>query len=193
MDTAAGEGLRRRRTGGRAGHERHLLPQQRPWAQPRMRYAPDRGRSPPTSSSRSTSRRCASCPRSGWTSSTPMRARCCKAAGAETDARYAARPVRPGHGHRDDQDGAVVVHAARPEPRARPPARRRLGGVRDGRQPAERRGPRPRPAHRQPRGLPEPAAAGPAAQRRPLPVRATRSSRSTSTTGCATCTRRTTP
>ncbi len=40
MDTAAGEGLRRRRTGGRAGHERHLLPQQRPWAQPRMRYAP---------------------------------------------------------------------------------------------------------------------------------------------------------
>ncbi len=40
MDTAAGEGLRRRRTGGRAGHERHLLPQQRPWAQPRMHYAP---------------------------------------------------------------------------------------------------------------------------------------------------------
>ena len=40
MDTAAGEGLRRRRTGGRAGHERHLLPQQRPWSQPRMRYAP---------------------------------------------------------------------------------------------------------------------------------------------------------
>jgi trimethylamine---corrinoid protein Co-methyltransferase len=40
MDTAAGEGLRRRRSGGRAGHERHLLPQQRPWAQPRMRYAP---------------------------------------------------------------------------------------------------------------------------------------------------------
>ena len=40
MDTVAGEGLRRRRTGGRAGHERHLLPQQRPWAQPRMRYRP---------------------------------------------------------------------------------------------------------------------------------------------------------
>src|SRR4029450_10782712 len=39
-DTAAGEGLRRRRTGGRAGHERHLLPQQRPWAQPRVHYAP---------------------------------------------------------------------------------------------------------------------------------------------------------
>ena len=40
MDTVAGEGLRRRRTGGRAGHERHLLPQQRPWAQPRLHYAP---------------------------------------------------------------------------------------------------------------------------------------------------------
>ncbi len=31
---------RRRRTGGRAGHERHLLPQQRPWVQPRIRYQP---------------------------------------------------------------------------------------------------------------------------------------------------------
>jgi trimethylamine--corrinoid protein Co-methyltransferase len=31
---------RRRRSGGREGHERHLLPQQRPWAQPRMRYRP---------------------------------------------------------------------------------------------------------------------------------------------------------
>jgi trimethylamine--corrinoid protein Co-methyltransferase len=30
----------RRRSGGRAGHERHLLPQQRPWAQPHMRYGP---------------------------------------------------------------------------------------------------------------------------------------------------------
>jgi trimethylamine--corrinoid protein Co-methyltransferase len=41
MDTAAGQALQgRRRAGGRAGHERHLLPQQRPWAQPRMRYKP---------------------------------------------------------------------------------------------------------------------------------------------------------
>ena len=30
----------RRRAGGRAGHERHVLPQQRPWAQPRLRYRP---------------------------------------------------------------------------------------------------------------------------------------------------------
>ena len=33
-------GSPRRRSGGRAGHERHLLPQQRPWAQPRMTYGP---------------------------------------------------------------------------------------------------------------------------------------------------------
>jgi len=36
-NTVAGRPHRR---GGRAGHERHLLPQQRPWAQPRMRYGP---------------------------------------------------------------------------------------------------------------------------------------------------------
>src|SRR3954451_17612034 len=40
MDTAAGEGLRRRRSGGREAHARSTLPQQRPWAQPRMRYGP---------------------------------------------------------------------------------------------------------------------------------------------------------
>ena len=40
LDTAAGEGLRRRRSGGREGHSRSTLPQQRPWAQPRMRYRP---------------------------------------------------------------------------------------------------------------------------------------------------------
>src|SRR6476620_1638620 len=40
MDTAAGEGLRRRRSGGRDAHARSTLPQQRPWAQPRMRYQP---------------------------------------------------------------------------------------------------------------------------------------------------------
>ena len=40
MDTAAGEGLRRRRGGGREGHARHAAPQQPPWAQPRLRYRP---------------------------------------------------------------------------------------------------------------------------------------------------------
>ena len=40
MDSAAGQGLQRRRGGGRAGHERSRAPMQRPWAQPRMRYGP---------------------------------------------------------------------------------------------------------------------------------------------------------
>lgn len=40
LDTAAGQAIARRRGGGRAGHERSRLPQQRPWAQPRMRYRP---------------------------------------------------------------------------------------------------------------------------------------------------------
>ena len=35
-----GAGVRRRRSGGREGHERSLLPPQRPWAQPRLRYRP---------------------------------------------------------------------------------------------------------------------------------------------------------
>ena len=65
----------------------------------------------------------------------------------------------------------VDVHPPRLEPGARPAARRRLGGVRDGRQPAQRRRPRPRPADRQPRRLPEPAAPRPVAQLGPLPGR----------------------
>ncbi|HEY8636570.1 MAG TPA: trimethylamine methyltransferase family protein [Candidatus Limnocylindrales bacterium] len=40
IETDGEGGSPRRRSGGRAGHERHLLPQQRPWAQPRMRYRP---------------------------------------------------------------------------------------------------------------------------------------------------------
>jgi trimethylamine:corrinoid methyltransferase-like protein len=35
-----GEVPRRRRGGGREGHERNVLPVQRPWAQPRLRYRP---------------------------------------------------------------------------------------------------------------------------------------------------------
>ena len=40
MDTAAGEGLRRRRMGGREAHARSTLPEQRPWVQPRLPYRP---------------------------------------------------------------------------------------------------------------------------------------------------------
>jgi len=39
-DVAAPAGERRRRSGGRAVGERSRLPQQRPWAQPRLRYKP---------------------------------------------------------------------------------------------------------------------------------------------------------
>jgi trimethylamine--corrinoid protein Co-methyltransferase len=39
MDSVAGQALQRRRSGGRSA-ERSRLPQQRPWAQPRMRYRP---------------------------------------------------------------------------------------------------------------------------------------------------------
>ena len=40
MDTVAGEGLRRRRGGGREGHARNAAPQQAQWAQPRMHMRP---------------------------------------------------------------------------------------------------------------------------------------------------------
>ena len=159
MDTAAGEGLRRRRTGGRAGHERQPAA-----AAAAVGPAADALRarprsSPPTSSSRSTSRRCGSCPRSGWTSSTPRRARCSEGGRARrpTPTRSASGSIRTWSPRRSRRRPSHV-HAARAEPGARPPARRRLDGVRDGRQPAERRRPRPRAADRQPRGLPEPAA-----------------------------------
>jgi len=40
MDITRAGGERRRRSGGRDAHARSTLPEQRPWAQPRMRYAP---------------------------------------------------------------------------------------------------------------------------------------------------------
>jgi len=40
MDVTRTGGDRRRRSGGRDAHARSTLPEQRPWAQPRMRYAP---------------------------------------------------------------------------------------------------------------------------------------------------------
>jgi trimethylamine--corrinoid protein Co-methyltransferase len=39
-EAPTGEVAPRRRTGGRAGHERNVLPQQRPWKQPQIRYRP---------------------------------------------------------------------------------------------------------------------------------------------------------
>ena len=106
MDTAAGEGLRRRRD-GRARRPRAT----------RCCRSSGRGRSRgcatrrprssrPTSSSRSTWRRCASCRRSAWTSSTPTRARSCAAAGAETDPDTQRVRFDPDMVTERDQDGA---------------------------------------------------------------------------------------
>ena len=170
METPAGEGLRRRRGGGREGHARNALPQQPPWAQPRMRYRPtevvsaDELEAIHIGSLRVLSE-------IGMDFLDAEAREVLRAAGAQTDRGLAARAVRPGHGHRAHQDRARDVHPARLEPGARPGARRRLGRVRDGRQPAQRRRPRPRPADRQPRRLPEPAPPGPVAQLGPLPGR----------------------
>ena len=77
-----GRGLRRRRGGGREGHARNAAPQ-RAMGPAAPRSARPRS-CPPTSSSRSTPARSACSRRSGWTSSTRMRARSC-AAGATVD------------------------------------------------------------------------------------------------------------
>ena len=74
--------------------------------------------------------------------------------------------------------GAVELHAAREEPRSRRPDRRGSPGLLHDGERAERLRRGPRPAHRQPRGLPELPQAHPAAQRaaheRRLPLRAHR-------------------
>ena len=115
MDTAAGEGLRRRRTGGRAGHERHLLPQQRPWAQPRMRYAPtevisaDEVEAIHVASLRVLSE-------IGMDFLDPEARDLLKAGRGAHGGRHATGALRPGHGQRGHPDGAVVIHAPRPQP-----------------------------------------------------------------------------
>ncbi len=173
MDTAAGEGLRRRRGGGREGHARNAAPQQPPWAQPRMRYRPtellsaDELESIHTGSLRVLSE-------IGMDFLDADAREVLRAAGATVAPDSQRVRFDPDDGHRADQDRAGTVHAPRPEPRLRRPAGRRLDRLRDRRQPAERGRPRPRPAGREPGRLPEPAAPGPVAQRRPFPVRLSR-------------------
>ena len=77
----------------------------------------------PTSSSRSTSPRCASSPRSGWTSSTPRPASSCAAAGADVDAgRRSGSASTPTMVIELITTAPSTVHAPRPEPGPRPPA-----------------------------------------------------------------------
>ena len=100
---------------GAAG-ERSRLPQQRPWAQPRMRYAPtevvsaDELESIHLALPAGPRRDRHGLPR-------PRGPRACfgRPARASSPAQR-ARPLRPGDGPRADPDGAVVVHAARPNP-----------------------------------------------------------------------------
>ena len=87
----------------------------------------------------------------------------------------------------------VVVHAARDEPGARPPDRRRLDGVRDGRQPAERRRPRSRAGGSATGPTTRTSSGSARCSTRSTSSPATRSSRSTSITASATSTRPTTP
>ena len=97
---------------------------------------------------------------------------------------HAARPLRSGRWSRERHpDGAVRRSPSTPGTR---PTTSAIGGdwIAFGTvgSAAQRRGPRPRPPDRQPRGLPEPAAPGPDAQLASTSSPATRSSRSTSTT-----------
>ena len=171
MDTAAGEGLRRRRAGGREGHARNAAPQQRPWSQPRMPYRPTevdlRGRAGIDP------HRVTPDP-VGDRHGLPRRRGARSAGRGRGDGRsgHATRPLRPRDGHRGHPDRAVDVHPARLEPGPRHPPGRRLDGVRDRRQPAERRRPGSRPPHRQPEST-----------TRTCSVSASRSTRSTSWPG----------
>ena len=106
LEQGSAGGERRRRSGGRPTGERSRLPQQRPWAQPRMRYRPtevvsaDELESIHVASLRVLVRDRDGLPR-------PRRARGpAGRPGRAWHARHATRPVRPGDGHRADQDGA---------------------------------------------------------------------------------------
>ena len=182
MDTAAGEGLRRRRTGGRGGPRAHAAAPAAAVA-PAADAATARPRSSPrTSSSPSTSRRCGCSRRSAWTSWTRVRARSCGPPARDVEPGTQRVRFDPDMVTERHPDGAVDIHAARPEPGARPPHRRRLDGVRDGRQ----RRPTSSDLDRGRRvGNREDyqnlMRLGADAQHGPLPRPATRSSRSTST------------
>ena len=130
------------------------LPVQRPFAQPRMTYHRPRS-CRPTSSRRSTRRRCGSSREIGMDVLDPGAREPCYDGRRRRRRPSTTVTLRPGDGRRPDQDRAGRVHAALVEPRALAPHRRRLAGVRHGRQSApnscdlDRR-----PAHRQPRRLP---------------------------------------
>ena len=110
---------RRRTIGPRGDGERSRLPQQRPWAQPRMRYKPTEV----LSADELESIHEASLDvleEIGMDFLDPEARDVLAACRREGRAGHATGPLRPRDGPRTDQDGAVAVHAPRPEPRPRP-------------------------------------------------------------------------
>ena len=105
----------RRRGGGREGHARSLLPPQRPWAQPRIRYRPTEVLSADELESihQASLRVLAEI---GMDFLDDGARDVLKAAGADVTAGQPPRPLRPGDGRGADPDGAVDVHAPRPNP-----------------------------------------------------------------------------
>ena len=144
----AGAPERRRRTGGHAAAgERSRLPPQRPWAQPRLRYAPTEV----VSADELESIHLASLrvlEEIGMDFLDPDARALLKTAGA--DVREGSERVRFDRGMVLERivTAPSVVHPARHEPRPRPRHRRGLDRVRVGGERAERQRPRPRPARR---------------------------------------------
>ena len=116
LGDAPDEAAPRRRRGGHQAGERSRLPQQRPWAQPRLHYPPSEVLSADQLESiHEASLRVLA--EIGMDFLDADAREVLQAAGARRRARDATRPVRPGDGRRDDPDGARPVHAARPESR----------------------------------------------------------------------------
>ena len=191
MDTAAGEGLRRRRTGGRAGHERHAAaPAAAVGAaahalRPTEVISADELESIHVASLRVLSE-------IGMDFLDPDAREVLQAAGAQVEPTRSAcastRTWSPSRSRRRPRRSRCT----RGTPRTTSSSV--ATGWRSGRS-AVRRTSRTSTAAgaRQPRGLPEPAAPRADAERDPFPRPAIRSSRSTYTTASATCTRPTTP
>ena len=182
---------RRRRTGGHAAAgERSRLPPQRPWAQPRLRYAPTEV----VSADELESIHLASLRVLEEIGMDFLDAEARDAAEGRRRRRREpgtrARPLRPRHGPRADRQTApasFTLHATNPaHDLVIGGDWMAFGSVASA---PNVDGPRPRPAGRQPRRLPGPHPAVRRCSTSSTSSRATRSSRSTSTRRSATSTR----
>ena len=192
MSEIADRGPTRRRTiGPRGDGERSRLPQQRPWAQPRMRYKPTEV----MSADELESIHEASLDvleEIGMDFLDPESRDVLAAAGAKVEPGTQRVRLRPGDGPRADQDRALAVHAPRAEPGPRPPDRRRLDGLRVGGQRAPTRSTWTAAGGSAITPTTRTSSASATCSMRCISSRATRSSRSTSTPRSATWMRSTT-